>query len=317
MYLYVPHLLWISLIAAFEPGTGALSSLLCPIILRTAIVPLYYKEKNLKKGKAMTIHNTTLSDFKKERASVPGSKGSLTVEAALAIPLFLYAVLCLVYLLEIQAVRICVTSAAQSAAEIAAEEIPLVPVLNPIKLKSDIVNLIGPERIEQSVIDGGSSGIRCWTSYYSQDSGEIHVNVIYTVRLPFPRYMNLGAKQKVSFIVKAWTGYENPGMESEDDQIVYVTDTGGVYHTDYQCTYLQLSIHFVPSAGLEGLRNLGGGRYNPCEKCVHGDAMAGVYITDTGTKYHNSLNCSGLKRSIRAVKKSEVAGMGECSRCGN
>ena len=44
--------------------------------------------------------------------------------------------------------------------------------------------------------------------------------------------------------------------------------------------------------------------------------VTNVFTENHGTKYHNSLNCSGLKRSIRAVKKSEVAGMGACNKCG-
>ena len=88
-----------------------------------------------------------------------------------------------------------------------------------------------------------------------------------------------------------------------------------VYHRDYHCTHLELSIHMVLQSEIESLRNEGGGKYHPCQHCIKG-AGGGVYITDTGDRYHSSLSCSGLKRTIYAVPLSEVAGKGACSRCG-
>ena len=42
--------------------------------------------------------------------------------------------------------------AAQNAAKSAAEDTAVIPVLNTIKLKSDIVDIIGEERIDRSII---------------------------------------------------------------------------------------------------------------------------------------------------------------------
>lgn len=253
--------------------------------------------------------------FIRKRASVPASNGSMTVEAALTIPLFLFAVLSLIFLLEIQAIRFSVYAAAQSAAKTAAVQAAVVPVVNPFQFQSDIVNAIGAERLDRSIVEGGSSGIHCGTTYFSEKDGIIHVHVRYKVRLPFPGYTGLGTNIKQEFEVKAWTGYEDAGIEDDDGEIVYITDTGGVYHSDYHCSYLQLSIQYVPVGEVSGIRNENGEKYHACEQCVHGMAMSGVYVTEYGNKYHNSLNCSGLKRTIHAVKKSEVSGMGGCSKC--
>ena len=145
----------------------------------------------------------------------------------------------------------------------------------------------------------------------------IHIYVNYRVRLPFPQHMHVGQKIRQEIEIKAWTGYPHNGLDGEGDSIVYIADTGSVYHTNYQCSALHVQIQFVPQSALSGYRNESGGRYYACEHCVHGSTMPGVYIADYGTKYHNSLNCSRLKRSIRSVKKSQVGGRRACSKCAN
>ena len=267
------------------------------------------------KQSAMTQSYQTPPPPGKERASAPGTGASVTIEAAFGIPIFLFAVLCLIYLAEIQSIRISIINAAQSAAKSASEATAAVPMLNTVKLKSDIVKGIGEGRISRSILDGGSDGISCWKSYISPLSGEMHINVEYSVKLPIPALGNPSAKLKEEFKMSSWQGYEVAEMADGEGDIVYITPTGLVYHEDYQCSYLQLSIRFVPYTELEILRNLSGGIYHPCERCVYGSAMSGVYITEYGTKYHNSLNCSGLRRTIIAVRKSQVMGRGGCSKC--
>ncbi len=116
--------------------------------------------------------------------------------------------------------------------------------------------------------------------------------------------------------VKGWCGYESSIPISAEQTIVYVTETGTVYHKDYHCTYLDLSIHMVPVSGLEDLRNESGSKYYPCELCGKKVSGMGVYITNYGSKYHMSMSCGGLKRKIYAVPISETAGKGACSKCG-
>lgn len=263
--------------------------------------------------------NKKQSRFEKERASAPGAgqekRASVTIEASFGIPIFLFAVLCLIWIIEIHSIKISIINASQSAAKRAAEKTAVVPVLNTSSLRADIINGIGIERLERSILEGGSEGVQCSNSWFSAGTGEIFIQVDYKVRLPVPMFGNPSAKFSEEFKINGWRGYKDSEADSGDAQIVYITDTGIVYHENPQCTYLQLSINFVPYAGLSELRNSGGGIYHKCEKCVFGPAMAGVYITETGGKYHNSLNCSGLKRTVRAVKKSEVTGRGGCARC--
>lgn len=122
--------------------------------------------------------------------------------------------------------------------------------------------------------------------------------------------------------VHAWTGseygsFQNEDGENESEPMVYVTESGSVCHKSLSCTYLDLSVTQVSGSDVSSMRNQNGEKYCACETCSRGQSPAGsVYITQNGNRYHNLESCSGLKRTVRMVKASQVSEMCSCSRCG-
>lgn len=122
--------------------------------------------------------------------------------------------------------------------------------------------------------------------------------------------------------VHAWTGKtyteeEREKYKNENERMVYVTETGSVYHVDPGCTYLDLSIHTEAGNNIQNSTNSYGQHYNACEICSKNQTAADtVYVTDSGTSYHNLETCSGLKRTVCLVNESQVTGKHVCSRCG-
>ena len=57
--------------------------------------------------------------------------------------------------------------------------------------------------------------------------------------------------------------------------------------------------------------------YKECEKCTkyHDGEIVCLYVAKEGEAYHTDLSCSGLKRTIHAVHRSDISGLGGCSRC--
>lgn len=274
-----------------------------------------YKEIALMKTERASVPEITSRKNRLRNKLGTEKSGSVTIEASFGIPLFLFTVLCLIWLIELQSIRFSIASAAQNAAKSAAEDTAVIPVLNVWKLRADIAALIGEERLDRSIVKGGKDGISCMGSYVSPETGEMNIKVTYMIQLPVPMVGLPSAEIEQSFKLSAWTGYMSGGKGSDGADIVYVTDNGEVYHEDYRCSHLHLSIRAVGFDEIQELRNEGGGIYHACEKCAYGSPMGSVYITDTGDRYHNSLNCSGLKRTIHAVKRTEVKGLGGCSRC--
>ena len=120
--------------------------------------------------------------------------------------------------------------------------------------------------------------------------------------------------------VHAWTGADEAdfsGNSAESEKMVYVTETGTVYHKKAGCRYLKVSINQISGSSLAHARNDSGQKYSPCESCSRNQKPSGVvYVTSSGNRYHNVASCSGLKRTVKLVKESELSGMHACSSCG-
>lgn len=155
----------------------------------------------------------------------------------------------------------------------------------------------------------------CSASRMSVRTGIGTLNAEYQVKIPVPVFGIRPVKCRETMKIKAWSGYEKEGLSDMGKDTVYVTENGLVYHKDYHCSYLDLSIRMTHMGTVSDLRNESGGRYYPCEHCMKGNAGT-IYITNFGDRYHSSLSCSGLKRTIYAIPVSEAAGKGACSKCG-
>lgn len=157
-------------------------------------------------------------------------------------------------------------------------------------------------------------------STFLQEDDTIDLVLTYQIRSPVGIINLPGSFFLQRARVRAWTGRDTGGEGDADGgegdgTFVYVTETGSVYHDDPNCTHLKLSIREVDASELDSLRNNSGGKYHKCEKCG-GEAAGEVYITSEGDRYHSSLSCSGLKRTVRQVSKEELGDMKACSRCG-
>lgn len=102
----------------------------------------------------------------------------------------------------------------------------------------------------------------------------------------------------------------------ENEETVYMTESGTVYHVSLSCPSLKLNISEIMFSQVSASRNENGGKYYACEKCASGAAPEKVFITTDGDRYHYRLNCSGLKRTIREVKRSGIGNTRPCRRCG-
>ena len=184
-----------------------------------------------------------------------------------------------------------------------------------------VVDYLGTDYLDHSPVVGGSGGLSFVASEISGEHEIVDLVCTYQVKPLFGLVSFSPFRMENRYFGHAWVGYEGGFRQKKkgkvEEETVYITETGRAYHRSRSCTYLDLSIFQTTLSAARLDRNKSGAIYHPCEHCggkpTEGDT---VYTTDYGNRYHNSLNCSGLKRTITEIPLSKVGGRHACSKCG-
>lgn len=266
--------------------------------------------------------------------------GSMTVEAAIVLPLFLFFFLnlgCAIELIRLHGnmeIALCdvgkristygyiltKTNAEQMSGDAEPEwwsELKDV-ALSYTYIKGELVEYLGEDYLQESPIQEGIGGIQFLESEIFNAEDCVDLVVTYKAA-PFMDVVGFRPFRMANrYYAHIWNGYCIPGASEEIEEgrkLVYVTENGEVYHENRNCWHLALRIQQVSIEEAHGKRNENGERYLPCEVCAEKNLEGPVYIAADGNAIHCDRSCPGLKRTIYTLPRDEAEHYRPCSEC--
>ena len=259
------------------------------------------------------------------------SAASITVEASLVLPLFIFFFVNILGAFDILKLQ-CDMEAAlhQTGSEIMesagilrhikeGEEPGVIKgALSAAYAGKRVRDYLGEEYLDNSCVVNKSSGLSFAESAFLSDGDIIDIVASYKVHpiLGIVEFTNFPMESR--FYGHAFTGYNGDAKaedSSKEEEMVYVTEHGSVYHRSLSCSHLNFSVRTVDFKNVSSQRNVDRCKYYQCEYCKKATGGT-VFITDYGNRYHTNVNCSGLKRTIFTIPISQAHGKGPCSECG-
>ena len=163
--------------------------------------------------------------------------------------------------------------------------------------------------------------VSCAGSNVSEGGEWINLHASYQVRLPFSIFaldhIRLSSHSKKRGWIGVAGGYFSKNVSLEkDEEWVYVGRDSTRYHISESCHYISNEITSVTYEDVKKLKNSYGVRYKACKSCG-GNVIAKsvVYILPAGDAYHGNKDCSSLKYYVQKVRRSDVEYLGVCSYC--
>lgn len=240
-------------------------------------------------------------------------KGSLTIEAAMVLPIFLVSMIALASLINIITANIRLQNCMYEKAR-------------ELSITCDAETEVDCNKIRDEII--AEFGAKKWDNCYTL---EPQLPIISLLQSPKGDYAVLSAAYKAGIpftgdklyvpvtckiLFHNWVGYDEDYHKYDfDDVIVYVAQNESVYHLDRDCSHISIAVVKTTPEEVVNLRNASGGKYKKCSLCHSSLNDPILYVTKEGDRFHNDRNCSACKRIVRAVRLSEVGELRPCSRC--
>lgn len=268
-------------------------------------------------------------------------RGSLTLEAAIILPLYMFFLITILYILNILHIQNVFQAAMEEASrkinsyayvaeqfeKLKEEERNTVGsydagfVLNLAKnqvSKITISNSFLTDRIkniaDSSYIKNGYKGIII--SFEGNDLSEyVDFNISYMVKLPFlpSDIFLIPVTQRCYF--KPFVGTDIAEKKGDFTEYVYITATGSVYHNTPYCTYLNRYYDVVTEDQINVTWDTAEG-YHACPHCAYNQPIGPTSFLCPGRKvYHNRTDCIYIETYIYKIPKDQTGNMPMCSRC--
>lgn len=252
-------------------------------------------------------------------------KGSATVEAALVFPFILCALCTVCVIAQFLISESAIYHATSQTAEVYAKQESCSALNKKGQAPSALAKIgsivesnvlfsqyLDKVAVNSSYVLGGKNGVVLATD---KKPDYVTCKATYMLKVPVPLFQSVKMPRTVSVQRRMFTGYidhSGDGNGLEDDDIIYVAEYGGVYHTDPTCYHICITINDPQKIE----KVMESSHKKQCEKCLSsGDVPSELYTTKAGDCYHSSPTCSGLKRTVIAVRRSEVSGLNICSEC--
>ena len=292
--------------------------------------PLLKNRLSKRKGRA-SFHDSPPDQIDEasgeERASHAALKGSLTIEASIVLPIFVMAIMVLIFFVQAIQMQVQIQKAlfnqtmktAGYSYYLSQAEMPTEAekFFESEYIKLNIINELGDGFFKNGYIVNGKNGFILNFTNIS-DEGVVDIALQYRMQVPF----DIFGVGKLNFIARArcrtWDG-KYSDITGSQGKMVYVTPYGEVYHISKNCSYIASSIKNCNYAEIGEKRNLSGAIYYPCQRCTESKipiTVQLVYYTDYGTRYHLDTICSNLKNNVFAISESVATEKyRQCSKC--